>query len=311
MQEAVPNHPLDIPAAELRALQESDSTLGGTRQAADGEPSAQSGFLWQNGLLYRRWQPAGQPPVCGTARPAADLPANCPTACPHHSSCRPSRARQDHPADPPPVLLADAVQGCGRLCPQLPRVPEGRESESTESTAHPIAGHWYSIREDGHGHCGPPPSQPVWQSLRAGGVRLCHKVPRGGTVPMRSIDAELVAEELVKFFAHVGIPREILTDQVTSGLTSSLKSTISYRYTPSAQRPTTRRPTGSWSISTRCSSPCSKTLRQTQIRIGISCSNTFFSLTGRCHSTYSRRPGRPARVPPRAWCLMSWLCETS
>ena len=63
MQEAVPNHPLDIPAAELHALQESDSTLGGTRQAADGEPtSARSGFLWQNGLLYRRWQPAGQPP---------------------------------------------------------------------------------------------------------------------------------------------------------------------------------------------------------------------------------------------------------
>ena len=52
-----------ITAAELRALQESDSTLGGTRQAADGEPtSARSDFLWQNGLLYRRWQPAGQPP---------------------------------------------------------------------------------------------------------------------------------------------------------------------------------------------------------------------------------------------------------
>lgn len=32
-------------------------------------------------------------------------------------------------------------------------------------------------------------------------------------VPLRSIDAEHVAEELIKLFARVGIPREILTDQ--------------------------------------------------------------------------------------------------
>ena len=31
--------------------------------------------------------------------------------------------------------------------------------------------------------------------------------------PLRSIDAENVAEELVKMFARVGIPKEILTDQ--------------------------------------------------------------------------------------------------
>ena len=32
-------------------------------------------------------------------------------------------------------------------------------------------------------------------------------------VPLCSIDAEHVAEEIVKIFARVGIPREILTDQ--------------------------------------------------------------------------------------------------
>ena len=42
---------------------------------------------------------------------------------------------------------------------------------------------------------------------------------------MRSIDAELVAEELVKLFAHVGIPHEILTDQ-GSNFTSRLLTEI-------------------------------------------------------------------------------------
>ena len=41
------------------------------------------------------------------------------------------------------------------------------------------------------------------------------------TVALRAIDAETVAEELVKLFARVGIPREILTDQ-GSNFTSQL-----------------------------------------------------------------------------------------
>ena len=32
-------------------------------------------------------------------------------------------------------------------------------------------------------------------------------------VPVKAIDAEHIAEELVKIFARVGIPEEILTDQ--------------------------------------------------------------------------------------------------
>ena len=32
-------------------------------------------------------------------------------------------------------------------------------------------------------------------------------------VPPKSIDSESVAEELIKVFARVGVPREILTDQ--------------------------------------------------------------------------------------------------
>ena len=44
-------------------------------------------------------------------------------------------------------------------------------------------------------------------------------------MPLRTIDAEHVAEELVKMFARVGIPKEILTDQGTN-FTSQLLAEI-------------------------------------------------------------------------------------
>ena len=42
-------------------------------------------------------------------------------------------------------------------------------------------------------------------------------------IPLQSIDAEHIAEELIKVFAQVGIPQEILTDQ-GSNFTSKLLS---------------------------------------------------------------------------------------
>ena len=44
-------------------------------------------------------------------------------------------------------------------------------------------------------------------------------------VAVRSIDAECIADELVRIFARVGIPEEILTDQ-GSNFTSKLMSEI-------------------------------------------------------------------------------------
>ncbi|CAH1248423.1 NYNRIN [Branchiostoma lanceolatum] len=42
-------------------------------------------------------------------------------------------------------------------------------------------------------------------------------------IPMRSVDAKHVAEELIKKFARVGIPEEILTDQGTVFMSQLLK----------------------------------------------------------------------------------------
>ena len=46
---------------------------------------------------------------------------------------------------------------------------------------------------------------------------LCDYVTRyPEAVALKSIDAETIAEELIKIFARVGIPKEILTDQGTN-----------------------------------------------------------------------------------------------
>ena len=49
-------------------------------------------------------------------------------------------------------------------------------------------------------------------------------------VPLRSVDAEHVAEEIIKIFARVGVPEEILTDQ-GSNFMSKLLSEL-YRLLP-------------------------------------------------------------------------------
>jgi hypothetical protein len=66
---------------------------------------------------------------------------------------------------------------------------------------------------------------------------------------MRSIDAEHVAEELVKLFSRVGILKEILTD--TLPLSSWPKCTVCYIFMHSIPVPTTCRLMGWLSVSTR------------------------------------------------------------
>ena len=60
-------------------------------------------------------------------------------------------------------------------------------------------------------------------------------------VALRSIEAETIAEELVKIFSRVGIPKEILTDQGSQGYWAS--STICYTSILFEQARTTRKPT--------------------------------------------------------------------
>lgn len=61
-------------------------------------------------------------------------------------------------------------------------------------------------------------------------------------VPLWSIDAEHVAEELIKIFARVGVPQEILTDQGSNFMSKLLLSSIvSYIFTRSGPVHTTHK----------------------------------------------------------------------
>ena len=54
-------NPLDLSAEELKELQRTDDSLEVVRQPTSGQPNtvAGTGFLVQDGLLLRRWTPAG------------------------------------------------------------------------------------------------------------------------------------------------------------------------------------------------------------------------------------------------------------
>ncbi len=84
----VPPHAVDVPAEEFQRLQAGDMMLEASRLAADGKPSsAGTGFLWKDGLLYRRWQPAGRSTDMTVEQLV--LPLTCrQTVLQHHSTCR-------------------------------------------------------------------------------------------------------------------------------------------------------------------------------------------------------------------------------
>ena len=86
------------------------------------------------------------------------------------------------------------------------RVPEGQASPPD-----PPAHHGGSFLKDCHGH------SRTFARSHAGNrfiLVICDYATRyPEAVPLRSVDAEHVAEELVKLFTRVGVPAEILTDQ--------------------------------------------------------------------------------------------------
>ena len=99
-------------------------------------------------------------------------------------------------------------------------------------------------------------------------------------MPLRTFDAERVAEELVKLFSRVGIPKELLTDQ-GSNYTSQLLAEI-YRLLHVYQipHPITRKQMGLWSALTRPSSRFWERPPWMKEKIGIRWSHTSSSHTG-------------------------------
>ena len=213
---------LELSADQLKKLQEKDDTLSKIREAADGHPnSAGIGFFKQDGLVYRKWTPPRRgegyeieqlvlPKEC--RRAVLELGHEIPLA--GHLGVEKTRQRILRRFYWPSVFKdIDEFCRCCEVCqksskrnvPPAPLIPLPIISEPFKKIAMDIVG-------------------PLPRS-RSGNryvLVICDYATRyPEAIPLRSIDALHVAEELIKVFSRVGVPQEILTDQ-GSNFTSQL-----------------------------------------------------------------------------------------
>ena len=143
------------------------------------------------------------------------MPERCTGYGSRDSAGRAPGEGEDTTEDPAEVLLAHTVQGCGGPLPQLCRLSEVSESCSTGCATYASSLYQRTVFQSGYGYC--------WYILV-----LCDYATRyPEAVPLRSIDAEHVAEELIKIFARVGVPEEILMDQGSNFMSKLLSELYS------------------------------------------------------------------------------------
>ena len=214
---------LDFSAEQLREMQQKDPSLKKIREAATGVPnSAGSGFFERDGLLYRKWVPPGRKEETGVEQLV--LPVQCRQkileishAIPLAGHLGTTKTRQQIIRRFYwPSLFKDVDQFCkscincqksgSRRVQKAPLIPLPIITEPFKRVAMDIVGP-LPRSKSGHKYI----------------LVLCDYATRyPEAIPLRSIDAEHVAEELIQLFARVGIPQEILTDQGTNFMSQLL-----------------------------------------------------------------------------------------
>ena len=216
---------MGVSAAKLKELQLNYITLSKVRQTANNDvaSSIDKPYYWQDGLLYRQWRPYGDetdivvnqivlPQQCRER--VLSLAHSIPMA--GHLGKEKTRKRiMQHFYWPTIYKDVEHFCRCCRQCqksfnkgvPKAPLVPLPIVSTPFEKIAMDIVG---PLPRSRSGH---------WYIL----VICDYSTRYPEAIPLRSIDAEHIAEELIKVFARVGIPEEVLTDQ-GSNFTSKLLS---------------------------------------------------------------------------------------
>ena len=219
------SEPLGVSTAKLRELQQTDVTLSKVRQTANNDvaSSTDKTYYWKDNLLYRQWRPHGD---------AADVVVN--------QLVLPQQCREKV------LSLAHGIPLAGHL---------GKEKTRKRIMQH---FYWHTLYKDVEHFCrcckqcqkssnkgvSKAPLMPLpIVSFEKIAMDIVGPLPRSRSghryilvmcdyatrypeaIPLRSIDAEHIAEELIKVFARVGIPSEILTDQ-GSNFTSKLLSEL-------------------------------------------------------------------------------------
>ena len=221
------SEPLGMSAAKLKELQLNDITLSKVHQTANSDvvSSTDKPYYWQYGLLYHQWRPHGNetdivvnqlvlPQQC--REKVLSLAHSIPLA--GHLGKEKTRKRiMQHFYWPTIYKDVEHFCRCCRQCqkssnkgvPKAPLVPLPIISTPFEKIAMDIVGPLPQSRS-GHRYI----------------LVICDYSTRyPEAIPLRNIDAEQIAEELIKVFAQVGIPEEILTDQ-GSNFTSKLLSEL-------------------------------------------------------------------------------------
>ena len=222
-------HPLELSTQELKRLQDEDETLTAIQKAVRGEAStAGTGFFMKGGLLYRRWVPPGQDQVAMGVEQLVlpqkcramvmELAHNIPLAGHMGKNKTAQRILQRFYW---PTLYRDTAD-YSRSCRECQKTSKRKDRPLNDIILSlPIIEEPFQrIAMD---IVGPFPRS---RSGKKYVLVICDYATRyPEAVPLHSIDAEHIAKELVKLFARVGVPKEILTDQ-GSNFVSQLLSEV-------------------------------------------------------------------------------------
>ena len=215
-------HHLDMGTEELKQLQQSDPSLASIREANHGEAEPnKTGILEEDGLLYRQWVPHGRE-TTGTIYQLI-LPLQCRQLVLKlaHEIPMAGHLGQKKTTDRVlqrfywPTVFQDVKELC-RTCPECQKTAKGKKVRAPMVPLPIVEEPFHRIAMDIIG--------PLPRSRKGNRYILviCDYATRyPEAFPLRSIDAEHVAEQLTQFFSRVGVPKEILTDQ-GSNFTSKL-----------------------------------------------------------------------------------------
>ena len=222
-ESGVDRHALDVTSGELADMQERDETLTAVRKAAEGPPSIVGGFFKRDGLIYRRWTPPGHDTEMAVKQLV--LPQQCRGTVLHLAHTIPLAGHMGRDKTFRrilqrfywPTVYKDTADYC-RSCAECQKSRDQRVRRAPLVPLPIIGEPFERIAMD---IVGPLPRS------RAGNkfiLVICDYATRyPEAVPLHTIDAEKVAEELIKFFSRVGIPKEILTDQGSNFVSQLLK----------------------------------------------------------------------------------------
>ena len=215
------SHALDMTASEFSQLQQQDPSLVAIREAAKGKPSmAGVGFFERDGLVYRRWIPRGRPQeeieqlvVPAKGRPELLRIAHTVPLAGHMG--KEKTAQRLLQRFYWPTLYHDVAEYC-QSCPPCQK-SSSRAVKRAPLVPLPIID--TPFKRIAMDIIGPLPRSKSGKKYILVVCDYATRYPEA--IPLKTIDAAQIAEELLQLFARVGIPEEILTDQ-GSNFTSQL-----------------------------------------------------------------------------------------